>query len=295
MAVQNAIVRKLPSVETLGSVTVICSDKTGTLTEGKMGTSEIWASDNSLYAFTESTSIDPSRGTSNQVKLPALSEALTDVKKYSGSLDERAAAVETSKQFGSAPSHLLASCMVAGLCNNSNVVFDEETKAWTPMGDPTEVAMLTAAQKAGFPKSFWESKSIKKMGEFPFDSDRKLMSVVYKQEIGEEAVFELDSCFVLAKGAPESILKRCVGYLPPCDNLVSQLNNFKVTPMTDEFVAYVSERSSTMAHSGLRVLGLALRKATAETASKILASNKCSESEKELIFVGLIGLIDPPK
>ncbi|KAJ3058781.1 hypothetical protein HK102_010319, partial [Quaeritorhiza haematococci] len=309
MAMQNAIVRKLPSVETLGSVTVICSDKTGTLTEGKMGTAELWTSDNSLFTFTHSTSLSPELGSAQLVPPVSLTDALSNPEANAGTkdTDRKQSAQDVQKGVEKAPWGLIAGSLVAGCCNNASVIKGEEGD-WKPIGDPTEVAMIVAAQKSGFPRDYFQTNvGIEKMGEYPFDSDRKLMSVVYTQSKAPSSPstgFSQDTTFILAKGAPEGVLTRCTHYLPPPppnagkdgdeNNFFKWLETVEPAPLTEAYVNYVSLRSSHMASSGLRVLALAMRRVKKEEGEEILKAKKEGEAERELWFVGLIGLIDPP-
>ncbi|KAG0341530.1 P-type ATPase [Podila humilis] len=372
MAARKAIVRTLPAVETLGSVTFICSDKTGTLTEGKMGAAELWTSDGSAFGFTESTSLDPNRG---------------DV--FIKAVVPNEAPQVLGKTLDQVPAQMLISLMVSSLCNNSSVVIKEkeededaievdkvppapiESEAavaaaeavavtaaplaadaaveWKGIGDPTEVALVVAAQKAGFPKSFFQDLGYSRIYEQAFDSERKVMSVVYKAPLeSTSGHFE----FVLAKGAPEEILNRCVEYLPPIEpgTISSPLDVLKPSdheltkPVTEEFYDHVSDASGRMADEGLRVLGLAFKKVKIngggssdgddgygdglEDINKIKAKKEAAAashlpteldlmtaanveradtedvddeeiplgySEAELIFLGLIGLIDPAR
>ncbi|KAG0056448.1 P-type ATPase [Gryganskiella cystojenkinii] len=356
MAARKAIVRTLPAVETLGSVTFICSDKTGTLTEGKMGAAELWTSDGVAYGFTESTSLDPNKG---------------DVTLKSNNDSEHVQIME--KTLEKVPAQMLISLMVSSLCNNSSVVFkekDEDTLAttvavdteaektqvdtmppttaeWRGIGDPTEVALVVAAQKAGFPKTFFHSLGYERIFEQAFDSERKVMSVVYKAPVQEQAQEHFE--FVLAKGAPEEILNRCVGFLPnvSTEQLTSPLDILKPSkqefskPITEVFYDHVSEASGRMADNGLRVLGLAYKKVKVNgggaapsglddgldhvnktkdekeapastlkptkldlmTAANVNQADDDDEdeeippgySESDLVFLGLIGLIDPAR
>lgn len=349
MAARKAIVRTLPAVETLGSVTFICSDKTGTLTEGKMGAAELWTSDGSAYGFTESTSLDPNCGDVTFKANPGEAPRVL------------------GKTLEQVPAQMLISLMVSSLCNNSSVVMkdkEEDTVAvnvpppteddapqvpgaveWKGIGDPTEVALVVAAQKAGFPKSFFHDLGYSRIYEQAFDSERKVMSVVYKAPLETGDYFE----FVLAKGAPEEILNRCVGFLPSMapGAVASPLDILKPSdqdltqPVTEEFYDRVSDASGRMADEGLRVLGLAFKKVKIngggapdtgfgdglDNVNKIkyekeaaAASHKPTEidlltaanvtqtddddddeeipsgySEAELVFLGLIGLIDPAR
>ncbi|KAJ3215942.1 P-type ATPase [Dinochytrium kinnereticum] len=308
MAKRNAVVRKLPSVETLGSVTHICSDKTGTLTEGKMGAASLWTTDNSLFQYkngTPDTSID---GSVHIYPAVPLADALLHPELHSGSNDEerRTRITEVAQKVEEAPAHLVAASMVATLCNNAQVewgVDESGKKAVTVSGDPTEIAMVVAANVAGYSRSWFEKEvGFTKMGEYPFDSDRKLMSTIYGITPTDKYASHLSSsnCFVLVKGAPEGILNRCTSYLPPMaessnGQFFDHLQNFQPEPLTDSFVNYVSDRSGNMAGGGLRVLALALRRVSVEEGRKILDAKREDEAEKELTFVGLIGLIDPPK
>lgn len=295
MARLNAIVRQLPSVETLGSVQVICSDKTGTLTEGKMGTAEIWTSDNSLYTFTESTSLDPTKGFAQKYTTASISSVLSSIDKEKLRFNTD---VITDVQVKDAPASLIISSMIASLCNNSNVV-QQEDGSFKPIGDPTEVAMVVAAQKAGFSREFFhQTVGLERICEFPFDSERKLMSCIYKQnESTSSTSFPTDSAFIIAKGAPEGILSRSTHYLPEQSNNSSFINLVQEshTPMNANFQEVVSQASSRMAESGLRVLALAIRNVSLKEAKEISASKKDALSETNLTFVALIGLIDPPK
>ncbi|KAF9539282.1 P-type ATPase [Mortierella hygrophila] len=275
MAARKAIVRTLPAVETLGSVTFICSDKTGTLTEGKMGAAELWTSNGVTYGFTESTSLDPNKG---DVTLKAGPGEMPQV---------------LGKTLDQVPAQMLISLMVSSLCNNSSVVQkenDEHEQAeidtpdkdtdvepaasvpgaaeWKGIGDPTEVALVVAAQKAGFPKTFFHDLGYTRIYEQAFDSERKVMSVAYKAPLETASPSGEHYEFVLAKGAPEEILNRCIGYLPTVTpgSLASPLDLLRPSQVeltqtvTEEFHDNVSDASGRMADGGLRVLGLAYKK-----------------------------------
>ncbi|KAF9214155.1 P-type ATPase [Podila verticillata] len=353
MAARSAIVRTLPAVETLGSVTFICSDKTGTLTEGKMGAAELWTSDGTAYGFTESTSLDPNKGDvflKNNDVTPEIIE----------------------KSIEKVPAQMLISLMVSSLCNNSSVVQDDDEKdvkdvavavptqeavdtipptktvEWKGIGDPTEVALVVAAQKAGFPKSYFHDLGYSRVYEQAFDSERKVMSVVYKAPVDTSIANGAHYEFVLAKGAPEEILNRCVGFLPPVapGSVTSPLDVLKPSesdlaiPVTEDFYDQVTDASGRMADNGLRVLGLAYKRVRVNgggavddgfgdgldhvnkvkeekevaaatlkptkldmiTAANVAQADDDDEeeippgyAESDLVFLGLIGLIDPAR
>ena len=287
MAGLHAIVKKLPSVETVGSVTVICSDKTGTLTEGKMGAQQIWTSDNFSYQISCSTSPDPNNGEIQRT----VSEKITDAMK-TNTLSAKHEGIPVKRSIDEMPGNLATSLLVCSMCNNSNL--NQEGSEWKSIGDPTEVALLVAGMKGGLSRDFFAAQGVSKISEFAFDSDRKMMSSIYCGT--EPSQLDQYSAWILAKGAPESITKHCVSYLDVSDSKGFRfLNEFPVKKIDDQFVEYLSQQSAQMASSGLRVLALAIRKVSKSDATAIAASNKAALAETELSFVGLIGLIDPPK
>ena len=123
-----------------------------------------------------------------------------------------------------------------------------------------------------------------------------MMSSIFTASAGSPQELASDATFIMAKGAPEAIMKRCSQYLLPGDSKgFSFLNQCPSSPMTEDFVEFLSKQSAQMASCGLRVLALAIRRVSLETGNAIVKSGKHNESEKDLTFVGLIGLIDPPK
>ncbi|KAI9305238.1 hypothetical protein BJ944DRAFT_239839 [Cunninghamella echinulata] len=330
MAANQCIVRTLPSVESLGSVTVICSDKTGTLTEGKMGVAEIWTGDDTYYRFSESTSMDPNQGeitkeTTEYRKEMMQSATLTESKNNSQA-DIQALQLEpldtnSKEQY---TSHLKYTFMISSLCNNSSVTMDEETKEWVTVGDPTEIALTVASQKGKLDKRYWEEQEkMIKVHERSFDSERKLMSVIYKQATTpilsspsldnlpstsspstsiaiknkkeNEGKDELLDYWVLCKGAPEKILAKCTTYLVPSITHHDLSPTF--TSINDEFIEQVLKQGSSMASQGLRVLCLAFKKV--KVSSKQIEEEGIEKIpslfENDFGFVALTGLMDPPK
>lgn len=252
MLKRNAMIRKLPAVETLGCASVICSDKTGTLTENKMTVRKIY-----------------SGGGYTEVRGSAMSSEgeFISFNRKINPLDN--AGLKQTIEIGV-------------VCNNASMVKIKEKnpfrkissmvskqEKWELSGDPTEVALLVAGAKGGFTQEFLGEKYFR-IDEIPFDSDRKCMSVICENNNGE--------IFVFTKGAPDVIINKC-----------AKIYTSKgIVNLDDEGTRKVLKANDSMADEALRVLGVAYRKLGSR-------SYKNSDVEKNLIFVGLIGMIDPPR
>eukprot|EP01094_Clydonella_sp_ATCC50884_P014542 TRINITY_DN249_c0_g1_i3.p1 TRINITY_DN249_c0_g1~~TRINITY_DN249_c0_g1_i3.p1 ORF type:complete len:1007 (+),score=278.71 TRINITY_DN249_c0_g1_i3:163-3183(+) len=250
---QNAIVRRLPAVETLGSVTTICSDKTGTLTEGKMCCQDAYA-DGEEYSFS-GTGVSPEGEVLNSSEQPLMKDCL--------------------------PRGLERLITVAVMCNTSGIRNGDKAKGepeWVGVGNPTEVAMVCAGLKAGVSKEQKEAEGWKCIRESPFDSGRKRMSVVYRDDSGR--------VLVLCKGAPERLVKQCTGIFD--DN-----GGDETQPFTEDMFQRIENRASDMAKKGLRVLGLGFRELN--LSEEEIMELDTEELECNLTLVGLMGLIDPPR
>ena len=240
MSRRRALVRKLPAVETLGSTSVICTDKTGTLTVGEMTARVLYVSGQSYEVTGEGYGPD--------------GEVCIDGRKAEA--PHLAALVE------------FATVILAS--NNAHLI--QEGEDWKVVGDPTEGALLVAGIKAGGDRGRIE-KEFPKHHEIPFDSDRKLSTVVRKLPDGKLRAF--------VNGAPEVLLNRCM-------NLYTRDG---IRLMADEDRKNILAQNIIMAQQALRVLGSAYR--DLEDASP--AELTSDMVEKDLVFMGLAGMYDPPR
>jgi Ca2+-transporting ATPase len=249
MIKENAIIRRLPAVETLGCVTVICSDKTGTLTQNAMTVRKLYTA-GTTYEITGS------------------------------GYDISGDFLRNKQEFEPRKDKNLELCLItATLCNNSiikqnNVAITglwrkKQNSGWSIEGDPTEGALVVAAAKAAIWREDLE-KTLRRIDELPFESERRLMSVVYQdQEMSK---------FVYSKGAPDTILDLCKSYW--VDGRELQL--------TDDNLQSIRKVHDDMTSQALRVLALAYR--------RLVPTEKVDGSiEHDLVFLGLIGMIDPPR
>jgi len=225
MARRNAIIRKLPAVETLGSATIICSDKTGTLTQNRMTVEQVYYNGQFL-----------------------------NVNKLEGQdgLDD----------------HLKLLITTGVLCNDTQIVMEGEKKK--TIGDPTETALVQLGLKVGLDKDILDA-NMPRVDELPFDSERKLMTTVHKLENGYR---------VFTKGAPDRLILRC--------NRI--LLDGKVVDISDDHLQQIQKANDDMASRALRVLGMAYK-----DLDDLNYADKEKELENGLIFVGLVGMIDPPR
>ncbi|WP_392531775.1 cation-translocating P-type ATPase [Nostoc sp. C117] len=260
MVRQNALIRKLPAVETLGSVTTICSDKTGTLTQNKMVVQSVYTNDKNFRVTGEG---------------------------YAPTgdffLDSEKVFLEDSPEI----SALSVACTV---CNDS--VLQKEQGEWAILGDPTEGALITLAGKAGIEKDQWGSK-LPRVAEFPFSSERKRMSVISEVQsvaTGETSLNAVDPAIagflesepylMFTKGSPELILARCTHvYL-----------GYHSRPLTEEQRQKILAENDNMASKGLRVLGFAYKPLV-----EIPAEGSDETSEQDLVWLGLVGMLDAPR
>jgi Ca2+-transporting ATPase len=217
MSKKNAIIKKLPAVETLGSVNIICSDKTGTLTQNKMTITSYFNLEGKIDVFRNKTN-----------------ESTDDVK-------------------------LLAKAMF--LCSDATLNKGHGT------GDPTEIALLILADDLGMNRKQLQTEN-KRLGEYSFDSDRKLMSTLHLEN-GKHTIY--------TKGAIGNLLKISTHIL----------EKGKIIPITENHKKQYLSATENMSNAALRTLGVAYK--PVET---IVAN---SEMENDLIFLGIVGMIDPPR
>jgi Ca2+-transporting ATPase len=244
MAKRRAIVRHLAAVETLGSATVIASDKTGTLTKNEM-TVRIVATASGRATFTGA-------GYSPRGEVQ---------------IDGDGAASDAVR------TELRRALAVADRANNAEL--HEAGGRWTVEGDPTEGALLTAARKAGLGEQKLDER-LERVGEVPFSSERKLMTTVHVDAERDQQLV------VLTKGAPDVVLGRCTHEYVAGD----------AQPLSDERRAAILATNDELASEALRTLAVASRELPPDS---LQADDVDDEVEQELVFVGLIGMIDPPR
>ncbi len=241
MAKKNAIIRRLSAVETLGSATVIASDKTGTLTRNEMTVRRVVTA--SCCVNLSGTGYTPS-GQLDFVHRASDEEALQFELRRALTAAERA----------------------------SNAALQERGGSWVVQGDPTEGALVVAARKAGLSPQALEAR-FPRIAEIPFSSERKLMSTVHKDAERPERLI------VLTKGAPDVLLAHCSHELVGRD----------AVPLTDARKRDIMASNDALAAEALRTLGVAFGS---------LASDERrfdEQLENDLVFLGLIGMIDPPR
>ena len=222
MVKKNAIVKKLPAVETLGSATVICSDKTGTLTQNKMTVMKMFVN-NKLYNLEE---------------------------------------LKNSEEINSNEFKQLVYASM--LCNDTKVGKDNELT-----GDPTETALIDMGFKLGFGIEGLEP--MERVEEIPFDSDRKLMTTVNK--VGDKYI-------AYVKGGIDELLQRANGYIL----------NGEIRTDLQEYRKTIDEKNLEMAKNALRVLAMGYKELDHAPSKEELA-----DLEKDLIYIGMVGMIDPPR
>ena len=244
MAKRNAIIRHLVAVETLGSATVIASDKTGTLTRNEMTVrSVVTASGRVCLGGTGYAPEGEVRPAGAEAMSPALRVEL-----------ERALAV-------------------ADRANNA--VLREQDGRWTVQGDPTEGSLIVAARKVGLDAEGLEAR-FERVGEVPFSSERKLMSTIHTDARRQERLL------VFTKGAPDVLLPRC------SHELVGE----STRPLSEARRAEILRANDELAGEALRTLAVAFRPLPKEAFDAQVVDERV---EQDLVFAGVIGMIDPPR
>lgn len=236
LAKHKALVKTLPAVEALGSTSVICADKTGTLTKNEMTIRKIWYKDRLIEVTGKG--FEPA------------GDFLFDEEKIDPKKDKT----------------LSLLLKTGALCNNSELEKDKN-QAWEIIGDPTEGALVVVSAKAGMEREALEKQN-PRLHEFPFASERKMMSTINKTE-GKNILY--------VKGAPEIILK-----------LSKKIyENGRVRTLTGAERKMILERNQNLTKEALRVLAFAYR--------EVKTSKFDDKLENDLIFIGLAGMIDPPR
>jgi Ca2+-transporting ATPase len=255
MVKRHALIRKLPAVETLGSATVICSDKTGTLTKNEMTVTRLFAGDRVFEVTGEGyTPVGEIRETG--------CEAL-GVRREGVSSD----AVPLTLHPLGLPPALCELLTAAVLCNGATL--RQENGTWQIIGDPTEGALLVAAAKAAITVETLGS-AYDFLGEVPFDPERKMMTIVRRTP---------DGPFAYVKGAPDVLLRHCTHRFAM---------DGTTEPLTESIRGAILDANASFAHQALRVLAMAHRRLDGEP-----EAYRAHELEDRLVFLGLAAMKDP--
>ncbi|KAK4164622.1 hypothetical protein QBC43DRAFT_45658 [Cladorrhinum sp. PSN259] len=284
MVERNVVVRNLKSLEALGAVTDICSDKTGTLTQGKMVARGAWIPGLGTYTVDISSEpLNPTKGDilfSSRMPHQINYHPQSSEKALEGGSDNGKGAVTAPQQLlANSSSGLQSFLSVASLANLATVFCKDEE--WHARGDPTEIAIQVFASRFGRNRLDvvgGDGAEWIEVAEFPFDSDVKRMSVIMKHATTGEH-------FAFTKGAVERVIGVCTRY---CN-----ADSDAEIAMTDEFRQTILTNMETFAGLGLRVLALASRKLDGSVEPS--EDTERGLVENELTFRGLIGLYDPPR
>jgi Ca2+-transporting ATPase len=260
MVRRHALIRRLASVETLGSATVICSDKTGTLTQNEMTVTRLWVDDHLVHVT--------GSGYTPEGKFQVDGKDV-ELAQYPGAL----------------------TALWIGVLNNDaeleTITGDDGKNAYRMIGDPTEGSILVAAAKAGALANQL-NEAYPRQNEIPFDSVRKRMVTVHQIHDPRTADAsplsngeKRDLYAVAVKGAPDVVLNLCSHY---------QTIDDQIKPLDETMRQHILAANDTMTYDALRVLGLAYRMAPSMP-DKV----QQEEWEKDLIFAGMVGMIDPPR
>lgn len=276
MVERNVIVRKLDSLEALGAVTDICSDKTGTLTQGKMVVKKAWIPSRGTYSV--GTSNEPFNPTTGDVTFTPVAPLQFDDEKEGPPAESVEGLVTGNRQ-------LEDFLDVASMANLSHVYKSEEGE-WSARGEPTEIAIEVFASRFNWNRDRWTKGSgavWHQKAEFPFDSTVKKMSVIFTKVTPQE-----ERQMVFTKGAVERIVESCT-------TVIWDQDSSTPVPMTDKLRDQILQNMEELAKMGLRVLALAHRPYVEQ--SRLLEGSDIERDdvEKDLCFLGLIGLYDPPR
>jgi len=264
LADRNALVRRLPGVETLGCVTVIGSDKTGTLTRSEM-TVRVAVAGGTAYRVT-GTGYEPNGGFYRDDGGPAAGPDAVE------GAPRDAPAADTGRLDPRRDASLGLLLTIGARCNNAAVRPLGAGDRWGVIGDPTEGALLVAALKGGV-SADTEAEPV--VAEIPFDSARRVMSVVVRTRDGRHVVY--------TKGAPEAVLARC-GH---------ELVGDAAVPLTEPRRDEIHAAAAALAARGLRVLAMASRPLAA--APTAVGGDAGADVARGLVLAGLVGMIDPPR
>lgn len=242
MAKHNSIMKKLHAVETLGSTTVICSDKTGTLTQNQMTTVKMYVPGVQISVTGEGYN--------------PVGELCVDNKSF---------------DLNNEPA-IRRLVEIQVLCNDSRLEKDENDGSWKIMGDPTEGAMVVVGAKAGMDREAMNKKQ-PRLQEIPFDSKRKLMTTFHKNEEGQLLAY--------TKGAPDILVSLCTRIMR---------RDGSIEAMTPADVEEILAQNKALASQALRVLAMAFK-----PINEVPAHPTPEADEVELVFTGLVGMIDRPR
>jgi Ca2+-transporting ATPase len=260
MLKRNSLIRKLPAVETLGSVTTICSDKTGTLTENRMTVTMLDVAGNRL-----------------------------DLQQSLGDFSPSVSTAESTAQIIDENSSVAIMLAGGALCNDA--VLEETDGGFSAVGDPTEGALVVAAVRAGMWKEKLE-QAMPRVAELPFDSDRKRMTTLHKvideiqlptslRTLWTNTGFKLnEDHLAVTKGSVDGLLQ--------ISNRV--WNNGQVIEMDNVWRSRILDANNDLALKGMRVLGVAFRQCDGSVVKEV-----SEDLEKDLVFVGMFAMIDPAR
>ncbi len=275
MVRKNALVRRLSAVETLSATTVICTDKTGTLTKNEMTVHYLWLpSQVAPDTLTQPALVTPTNGPNNRQSSP-IQPLLIEV--TGAGYDPNVGQVALPEDAATAWKVKLL-LIGAALCSNAKLIHLNTPSRWQELGDPTEAALLVAAAKSGLNLDDIQQQ-LPRLREIPFDSRRRMMTVVLDWQKAD--IWQDDLPYLgFTKGAPLEVLRHCHAVL----------RNGALENLDQDQWDEVVQANDRLAARGFRVLGVAARRG-----DRKLLDLRAQELEQNLIFIGLIAMFDPPR